>query len=572
MRKIPFQFSHGSYIREKLVEKAAQETGATAVDVETDFNYLFPDLAKDPNSLLSAADPADTIAKLKNLGNAMIDAQTPVDPEDANSNVPPVYTYWGQFIDHDLTANTDRTSQVLQTDITNDDFKPLSPDFITENLKNLRRPVFDLDSVYGDGPTFNPANPTEAKDFYQEDDPVKFKIGQNALVDSEGRPVPGQRIPLEDDLLRDLPRHSEDAGPEKFRQAIIGDSRNDENLIVAQLHTAFLRFHNAVVDWVRENEPKSFKDEQGLFERAQNLVRWHHQWLVVNDFLKTLTVNGTVDNVLSNGLKFYDIGYRDIFMPLEFSVAAYRFGHSMVRAAYDYNRNFTDQPGALTDATFELLFSFTGSGNIGERSGPGANDTLPFNWIIEWDRFVDKADAAARQRRSARKIDTRLTPPLSTMINQGEVRPGQPELPTMIKELLKHLAKRNLLRGYLLSIPTGQSLAAKLGVPKLTPEELKQGNSDAMNQALEPFLEKTPAWFYILKESEVRAKGDTLGEVGSRLVAETFIGLMMNDPASYLNQRDYNGQQWEPGKGVKLPDGGEIRTIGDFLKFAGVML
>ncbi|MBD2060347.1 hypothetical protein H6F88_30870 [Oculatella sp. FACHB-28] len=559
MRKIPFQFSHGSYIREKLVERTVEGTGATAIDVETDFNYLFPDLAKDPNSLLPADNPADTIAKLKDLGNAMIDAQEPIDPAEANSDIPPVYTYWGQFIDHDVTANTDRASQDLQTDIIKDDFQPLAPDFVAEKLKNLRRPVFDLDSVYGDGPTLNPTNPTEAKDFYQEDDPVKFKIGQNALKNSAGDDVPGERIPPTDDLMRDLPR--------KDRNAIIGDSRNDENLIVAQLHTAFLRFHNAVVDWIRTNEPKSFKDEQGLFERAQNLVRWHHQWLVVNDFLKTLTVDGTVDNILKGGLKFYDLQYRDIFMPLEFSVAAYRFGHSMVRAGYDYNRNFGLEAVLIPSASFELLFSFTGRGNIGERNGPGANDTLPFNWIIEWDRFVDKTAAAERQRRSARKIDTHLTPPLSTMINEGEDEPS-----TMIKELLKHLAKRNLLRGYLLSIPTGQSLAAKLGVPKLTPEELKQDNSDAMNQALEPFLEKTPAWFYILKEAEVRAKGDTLGEVGSRLAAETFIGLMMNDPASYLNQRDYNNQQWEPGKGVRLPDGGEIHTIGDFLKFAGVML
>ncbi|NJO73013.1 MAG: hypothetical protein HC833_04150 [Leptolyngbyaceae cyanobacterium RM1_406_9] len=559
MRKIPFQFSHGGYIREKFVERTTQGTGASAIDVETDFNYLFPDLSTDPHSLLPADNPADTIAKLKDLGNAMIDAQAPIDPEDANSKIPPVYTYWGQFIDHDVTANTDRASQDLQTDITKDDFQPLAPDFVTEKLKNLRRPVFDLDSVYGDGPTLNPANPTEAKDFYQEEDPVKLRIGQNALKDSAGNDVPGDKIPPVDDLMRDLPR--------KDRNAIIGDSRNDENLIVAQLHTAFLRFHNAVVDWVRTNEPKSFKDEHGLFERSQNLVRWHHQWLVVNDFLKTLTVNGTVDNILNSGLKFYDLRHRDIFMPLEFSVAAYRFGHSMVRAAYDYNRNFGREAVLIPSASFELLFSFTGRGNIGERNGPGANDTLPFNWIIEWDRFVDKAAAEERQTRSARKIDTRLTPPLSTMINEGE-----DESSPMIKELLKHLAKRNLLRGYLLSIPTGQSLAAKLGVPKLTPEELKQDNSDAMNQALEPFLEKTPAWFYILKESEVRAKGETLGEVGSRLVAETFIGLMMHDPASYLNQRDYNGQRWEPSKGVKLPNGSEIRTIGDFLKFAGVML
>ncbi|ODG99856.1 hypothetical protein A4S05_36010 [Nostoc sp. KVJ20] len=559
MRTIRFQFSHGGYIRQETVERTVSIIGLEAINVETDFNYLFPELAKDPNSLLPADNTADVIDKLKKLGEAMIEVQS--DPEEANSTIPPVYTYWGQFIDHDITANTDRTAQDLQTDITKDDFTPLSPDFVTDKLKNLRRPTFDLDSVYGDGPTLEPEAPTQAKDFYQEDDPVKLKVGQNAKHDASGKPIPGAKIPPEGDLKRDLPRNN--------RIAVIGDSRDDENLIVAQFHTAFLRFHNAVVDWVRANEPEKVKNERDLFVRAQNLVRWHYQWLVVNDFLKTLTVSGIVDSILKDGLKFYEPRNGELFMPLEFSVASYRFGHSMVRAAYDYNRNFTDEPGALADATFKLLFSFTGRGDIGGRPpGPGPFDTLPCNWIIEWDRFVNKHRAAERKRNSARKIDTHLAPPLTTMINEGE----EEGLSVSIKELLKHLAKRNLLRGYLLSIPTGQSLAKRLGIPELIADELKQGNSDAINQALEPFLKKTPAWYYILKESEVRANGDSLGEVGSRIVAETFIGLMINDPFSYLNRRESDDSPWDPSKGVKLPDGGEIRVIGDFLKFAKVLL
>jgi hypothetical protein len=559
MGKLLSQLSHGGFTRQENAKDTVERNGSAAEAV-TDFDYLFPDLAQDPDSLLPADDPAETIAQLKTLGEAMIDAPTPVDPAQTNSTIPPVYTYWGQFLDHDITAKTDREAPELETDITRDDFKPLPPNFITEKLKNLRQPTFDLDSVYGDGPTLDSESPTRAKDFYQEDDPVKLKVGQNALKNSAGVDVPGQRIPQEDDLERDLPREN--------RIATIGDARNDENLIVAQFHTAFLRFHNAIVDWLRIHEPKSFSTEKELFNRARNLVRWHHEWLVVNDFLKTLTIEGTVDRILNDGLKFYDLQDRKLFTPLEFSVAAYRFGHSMVRAEYDYNRNFGLEAVLLPSATFELLFSFTGRGNIGERGGPGANDTLPFNWIIEWDRFVDKAKAAEKQRRSARKIDTRLTPPLSTMINEGE----EPGTTIPLKELLKHLAKRNLLRGYLLSIPTGQSLAARLGVQELTGKELRKDNSDALNQALEPFLEKTPAWYYILKESEVRAGGDTLGEVGSRIIAETFIGLIMHDPASYLNQRDYKGIAWTPYQGARLPDGGEIRTISDFLKFAGVLL
>lgn len=572
MQSIPFQFSHGSYVKEEKVESLLADTELEAIDVESDFNYLFPKRARDPKSLLPANNPKKVIGELQALGEAMIDAVAdPADPTQDNSIIPPVYTYWGQFIDHDITANTDRTAEVLETDITKDDFTPIPANEVIQKLKNLRRPTLDLDSVYGDGPTFDPDFPTEAKGFYQAEDPVKFKIGVNADAPSP----PFRKIPPENDLNRDLPRQgeagkSDDPKKDTSRLAVIGDSRNDENLIVAQFHLAFLRFHNATVDWVRANEPENATDNQTLFVRAQNLVRWHYQWLVVNDFLKTITVKGTVNEILRKGLKFYKLGNKPIFMPLEFSVAAYRFGHSMVRAAYDFNRNFTDKdtdPQAVTDATFNFLFSFTGKGGIGERGGPGGNETLPFNWIIEWDRFVSKEDANKRGRRSARKIDTHLTPPLGTLLNAGE---DEPQPPIDIKALLKHLAKRNLLRGYLLSIPTGQSIAKRLGVQPLTPEELRKGNSHEMNLALEPFMEKTPAWFYILKEAEVRASGDSLGPVGSIIVAETLIALLVHDSDSYLHQHE-DDLRWRPSNGVKLPNGAEIRTIGDFLKFAGVM-
>ena len=59
----------------------------------------------------------------------------------------------------------------------------------------------------------------------------------------------------------------------------------------------------------------------------------------------------------------------------------------------------------------------------------------------------------------------------------------------------------------------------------------------AMKKALTDggFFDRTPLWFYILKESEVKAKGSSLGEVGSIIVAETIIGHILNDSESYLN-------------------------------------
>jgi len=585
-------------LKDALAGSAMVETACAAAEPEeilfvTPFDYLFLDLATDPAAHLPADNPtkiAAIVAGLKALGDAMVeDSLAPGEgplQSTGNSTIPPVYTYWGQFIDHDLTANTDRDAEV--SNITKQDLAPLPPAFVVRNLKNLRQPTVNLDSVYGDGPTFDPSNPTQAGRMY---DGIKLRVGKVAknpdpLPDPGNPPIRGEPIPPERDDLRDLPRIGvligegvvkEEDFPEKLRGqtnfknlAFIADARNDENLIIAQFHTAVLRFHNAAVDWVKTNEPKDYRgyerSDSQLFERAQQLTRWHYQWLVVNDFLKTITVAGIADNILLGGPKHYAPRNGEPYMPLEFSVAAYRFGHTMVRAAYDHNRNFGRPGNVISSASFNLLFLFTGNG-----SPPfgGGTDVLPFNWIIEWDRFVDKGSLFPDH--FARKIDTRLAPPLRNMVNQG----NDPSLAPDIKAILKRLARRNLLRGYHLSIPTGQSVAAATGVTPLSENELRLGNSGPLNQVLEDngFLQQTPLWYYVLKEAEVRANGNSLGELGSRIVCETIIGQLLNDLESYLKQQG----GWDPSKGVKLPnpggdprDGNLIVTIRDFFRFAGL--
>jgi hypothetical protein len=144
-----------------------------------------------------------------------------------------------------------------------------------------------------------------------------------------------------------------------------------------------------------------------------------------------------------------------------------------------------------------------------------------------------------------------------------------------LSELLKHLARRNLRRGYQLSISTGQAMARAIDAGPLTRDELSQGNSAEMNQAMEAggFFDRTPLWFYVLKEAEVREDGQRLGEVGSRVVAETIIGVLLNDPESYLSQKpDWSPSEPTPRAGgpLRLPDGRTISTIGDLLRFAAV--
>jgi len=560
--------------------------------IGTPFDYLLPELKDKPDSHLPG-EPTQVVAALNALGTAMVD-DGPTRPGDPaaplNSSVPAIYTYWGQFLDHDLTANTDRDSET--SDITRADLEPVDPDVVTEKLRNLRRPTLDLDTVYGDGPAF--VNPQTADALLYVG--PRLRVGTNHV---DG--IPGTLVPPEADLARDLPRFGSliDAGvitaadvPEPIRsgpnmrtRAVVGDARNDENLLVAQFHTAVLRFHNAVVGQI-EAHPHAFGlygtvSDKAVFEKARRLTRWHYQWLVVNDYLKTVTLSGVVDKIVVGGPKHYRPlhGY-ELFMPLEYSVAAFRFGHSMVRGGYDHNRNFGKavpgqaKPPLIGFASFDLLFQFTGNGFRLDPTDPSKSisdpfrgaPTLPFNWTIEFDRFTNKADTD--ETHFARKIDTRLAPQITRMVKEGNGAEIQDEVNKPLRLMLRHLARRNLLRGYLLSIPTGQSMAAQMGVPAMTAQELQKNNSEALNAALEAggFLINTPLWYYLLKEAEVRANGNSLGELGSRIVCETVIGLLHGDRRSYLNVR--NG--WDPSAGVRLPNGDPIVTIRDFLSFTGV--
>ena len=526
--------------------EAGDVTRALALAGVSDFDYLFPALVDDPAKLLPA-DPgapavaANTVEALNELGNAMIEQGA----SPKNAPIPPIHTYWGQFVDHDLTLATDN-DRVIGIDVT--PLTPMPPAGVVALLKNQRNPALNLDSVYGDGPFGQPAAGEIAVP-YQPGDPAKLQLGELTVT---GGGV-GVLIPREDDQERDLPRRPD-------RVALIGDGRNDENLVVAQLHVAFLRFHNNAVDWVRANEPERTGIGE-VFSRARDLTRWTYQWLCVHDHLATVLHDGAVDQVLASEDDLLGLTARSRpYMPLEFSVAAFRFGHSMIRGAYDWNRNFGLDPGSFQPpAELQQMFQFTGTG------GFGGNPTLPDNWPAEWNRMV--ALDPAVPIRSARPIDTFLAGPLADMANQ--LAGSQVAAGSALGKLLKHLARRNLLRGFRLSLPTGQAMAEALGIPPLTEQELTHGLDQGIRAALDKggFVDRTPLWFYVLRESEVRNNGgDALGPVGSRIVAETIIGQIRRDPRSYLNQ-----SSWTPAAGVRLPDGTAVTSIAAFLRFAGVL-
>ena len=306
---------------------------------------------------------------LHELAEAMKDA----DPAGGGDNpIPAGFTYLGQFIDHDITL-----------DLTSIGEKQADP----KATENFRTPALDLDSIYGLGPD-------GSRQLYARNAPTdngknpgpKFLIGKNINVPLGG--VTG-------DHRNDLPR-----SPEGF--ALIGDHRNDENLVVAQTHLAMLKFHNKICDMVMGG---GLRDPVAVFNEARRLVTWHYQWMVLHDFVERLTEPGIVDKILHEGRRFYRFK-RVPYIPVEFSAAAYRLGHSMVRQVYSYNRIFT--PGGVTAATLALLFRFTGlsGGIVGDLApntptDPTPISVLPSNWIIDWRRFYDFAPPCQSSKCSA---------------------------------------------------------------------------------------------------------------------------------------------------------------------------
>lgn len=458
------------------------------------FGRLFPSLQP------FAPDTPSVRERLMELGagGGLLDARdppppaSPLTPNPRNRDNPDQtagVTFLGQFLDHDVTF--DPTSSLeRQSD--------------PEAIHNFRTPVFELDSVYGSGRAASPH-------LYDQTSPGAAKL----LIDAAA--------------AHDLPRNSQNT-------ALIGDPRNDENLIVSQLHLAIVKFHNEVVDAVRA---EGVLDVNRGFDRAQRLVRWHYQWIVVHEFLPAIVGGALVDDVLRRGRRLYR--WRNApFIPVEFSVAAYRFGHSQVRPGYIANFSGDDGSPFLAH-----LFRSDVDHGLADPDDLVGRKRAPRRFV-DWRTFFDLGptppgheDLGASPKPNKR-IDTKLSSILFDL-------PGVADGP-------RSLAQRNLLRQLTFELPSGQRVARAMDVKRIKREDLAD---------LRPlgFDQDTPLWLYILREAEVLADGKRLGPVGGRIVAEVILGLLQGDDSSYLRQ----DPRWTPVFGR---DG--HFTMADLLRFAKV--
>jgi hypothetical protein len=444
------------------------------------------------------------------------------DPEEGDFGA--AYTYLGQFIDHDLTFDPSTFDQ-----------QSSDPHAIV----NFRTPGFDLDNLYGRGPADQP---------YLFDGPQRrMLLGEKLFVVA--------RNPNAFDLQRSV------AASDGTKRAIIGDPRNDENVIVSQFQGMIQRFHNRIAAEFLAIDPDV------PFVDIAIEVRRHYQWVVVHDFLTKIVSRSVLDAVspaivdaaksFANhppALKVY--WFRDRRMPVEFSVAAYRLGHSMVRPGYRVNE--ITPPLKIFD-------------HINPKGGLNAFGEFPRTWTIDWQRFLDlgigpsvSTDDDRVQR--AYKIDTSLVEPLahlptSVAGDEGSARPR-----------LRSLAFRNLLRGQSLRLPSGQAIARAMGATVLRDAEIVIGPAeDGSTETETPqgaklktivdisptFAGNCPLWVYVLAEARRNFYGSDkracLGAVGGRIVAETFLALLAGDPSSIVNTPSWR-PRFASGLAFGLPE------------------
>jgi hypothetical protein len=470
-----------------------------------------------PPADFGSTDPA-SLAALQLLAKVMIaDPDDPKDgPDSEESGIPAAFTYLGQFIDHDLTFDPASSLQ-----------KQNDPDALVD----FRTPQFDLDNIYGRGPDDQP--------YMYQGDGKTFVLG-TVLTGA----------PQVNAGAHDLQRNSQTPA-----RALIGDPRNDENVIVSQFQGLMHRFHNRVAT----------DNPTWNFAQIQQAVRFHYQWVLLHDFLRKVVSADVLNRVLpiaqdgslrieKSNLQFFH--FREFaFMPLEFSVAAYRFGHSMIRPGYRLNDGNSDS------AKDTLLPIF--------KKGEDAKDLRGFkapqdSWAIDWRRFIDlepmayggpidepdpKIPGNRNRLQLAYKMDTSLVNPLGVLPASVAVDPSV-------------LAQRNLERGWRLRLPNGQDVARAMGIVPLTDDQIVIGKfigaaagagdiavpAGSFGQfAGGAFAGNCPLWTYCLAETvettivvkttdgDKPIKTRQLGPVGGRIVAETFVGLLLADSNSYVS-------------------------------------
>lgn len=379
-------------------------------------------------------------SNLKELTDGMVDSKNKCRDSEVVSAGLPIF---GQLIAHDMTFEV--TSK----------FRGFNQ---VETFINDRTIRLDLDCMYGQW----------TQDFlYDMNDRDKLLLGK--YYEENGN------------CWYDLQRNVQD-------KALLPDARNDENFIVSQIHLMFMRFHNRMVDIVQK-----YCAHNDIFQEARKLTIWYFQWLILHDYLYKITDWTIFEDILEKGPRYFKC---PDYLPLEFTGAVFRTGHTQVREDYRINED-----------AMKNLFDLGSFKRVEE--------------YVDWRYFFDFEDGRVQY---ARKIDTKI----------GSIFHDIPFLKSSDK-YQRSLPFRNMKRGVIYGLASGEDIARRMCYEPIEVEETRH-------------MGGTPLWYYILKEAEECGHdGEHLGPVGSRLMLECFVSMLQNDKHSFQVLHP----KWRPNYGRK---------------------
>lgn len=439
--------------------------------ISTSFSPIDDKLFEDkhcPLTKIKEDEIADSAEKMAALMKDFSGKKNPDPNKRRPSTIPAGYTYLAQFIAHDLSFNT--TSL---------------PSNSEKTPKNLRSPRLDLDSIYGNSPSTHPHLYTFKKNH------VLFKFGKKICKSKS------HFIEVE---IYDLPKHE--------GISIIPDPRNDEHLLLSNIHLSFMLYHNQQTKSILGSKKGKKLSPFEIFYKAKKKVLKAYHKIIYNDLLKKLIPENLIKEeaqIIRNRVKIYD--HTESFIPLEFSFAAFRFGHSMVKNEYNFPYYGQDEtnPESLLNPKKDIGY-------------------------LNFSKFF--FDVRTKNVNFANQITPWITENLNEFpISQFNKTQGLVKI---------NLTKKNLQAGMLVHLQSGQSIAKELNIDKDSIYSVDFLGDLSFSISTNPdkkyyFKEHTPLWLYILYETYLINKEgrklndfyeDKLGPVASKIILKVILSLL----------------------------------------------
>ncbi len=400
-----------------------------------------------------------------------------------NPDLPAGYTYFGQLVAHDLSR--------------------------MHGGENLNNPRLWLDTVYGD-------HPESQHHLYRQSE-----TGDRLFVLSHGANqlgTPSREL--------DLPRT-------EVGYPAIPDVRDDFHIIVSQMHLAFMLLHNRLTMDLRDRFPR--QSSAWIFDAARRECCRLYQWVIVNDYLPRICDHAILDAAWRRA-KIAALeprqrsGEAKRKIGIEFVLAGYRFGHSIVRSGYALNDALPHRPIFHPRGSTEWNVDWRG------------HRKLPVRWSVQWNLFFCYPNSTPQR---ARCISTNIASsfgdlPAFTVADDQKLRG------------IVRLAERTLRAGREALLPSGQDVAREIlkGIlPTLEPFEIVDRDR------------QDPLWYYVLREASEASGGRRLGPVGSWIVASTILSILVANEESYVHT-----PAWAPS----LPRDGDTFELRDLIRYTGL--